>query len=364
MRLYSHYSGQLGLICLAVYFIMLIKGRSTYSGKISQEKNNYWFVFFWMALYSILGFAEWDTYHYYWMYENTKTSGYNVGFERFFFWLIKTLPNSYLLWRTAIWGTASVLMISAAKKLNLNSTVLCFMVPILFLTQLSVTRGAIGLALMIFCAILFAQSLEKKKIFLMVIAGLGIYASIFMHKSIILFIILLIGAWFFPLNKKTIVISLIAFPFLYGAIFTLAESISFINESDWMTDYMNRDKTEMNLNGLLVTIFRSAIIILLVYDIAKKYLNNNVGRSKAQLFMFKYAYVLLYVSFLFLGQTTSYWVSDRALHAASFPLVLCATHAFDTSIQNGGRTLIEKIIIIGFIFTTFWRQITFVRSFW
>lgn len=363
MGWYGHYNSKLALICLLIFFIMLYRNRKVYSGTM-QQSNNYWFVFIFMALYSVLGFLEWDTYHYYGMYESTKASGYNLSFEHFFFWLIKTLPESYLLWRVAIWGTASVLMVLSAKRLNINANVFGFMAALMFIAQLSVTRGAIGLSLMIFCSILFIQSLDRKKIGLVILAALGIYGSIFMHKSMIFFVLLLIGAWFLPLNKKTLIFSLILFPFLYVSIFTIADNISFIGQSDWASDYMGRDKTEMNANGVIMTIFKSAILLLLVFYMAKKYLYEKKETSKPLLFLFKYSYILVYVSFLFLGQETSGWINDRCLHASTFALVLCASNCFDNNVHNTKRTIIEKTIMMGFFLTTFWRQFTFIREFW
>ncbi len=363
MGWYGHYNSKLALICLLIFFIMLYRNRKVYSGTM-QRSNNYWFVFIFMALYSVLGFLEWDTYHYYGMYESTKASGYNLSFEHFFFWLIKTLPESYLLWRVAIWGTASVLMVLSAKRLNINANVFGFMAALMFITQLSVTRGAIGLSLMIFCSILFIQSLDRKKIGLVILAALGIYGSIFMHKSMILFVLLLIGAMFLPLNKRTIIISVILFPFLYGSIMTLTGRISFINQSDWMIDYIEREKTEMNLNGFIMTFFRSALYILLVFHMGRKYLYEKRETSKPLFFLYKYSYILIYVSFLFMGQATSGWISDRSLHAASFPLVLCASNCFDNNLDNTKRITLEKVLIIGFFISTFWKQLIFLRMYW
>lgn len=363
MSIYSHYNGQLGLICLLIFFIMLIRNRKVYTGTM-QQSNNYWFVFIFMALYSVLGYIEWDTYHYYGMYQSTKTSGRNISFEPFFYWLIKILPNSYLLWRTSIWGVASALMVFSAKRLNINANVFGFMAALMFITQLSVTRAAIGISLMIFCSILFIQSLERKKNGLVILAVLGIYGSVFMHKSMILFVLLLIGAWFLPLNKKTLIFSLILFPFLYVSIFAIVDNISFFSQVDWASDYIGRDKTEMNANGVAMVLFKSAILLLLVFYMAKKYLYEKTEASKPLLFLFKYSYVLVYVSFLFLGQETSGWINDRCLHAASYALVLCASNCFDDNVHNSKRTMIEKIIMMGFFLTTFWRQYTFIREFW
>ena len=368
MNIYSYYSGKLGLICFIIYLIMLIRGRRTFSGNISQSQN-YWFVFLGMLLYSVLGFLEPDTYHYYQHYEDMYRFHERIHVEKFFYWLVRLLPHSFILYRLAIWGTASYLMVKAAKLLDLNANVMCYMAPLLFLTQLSVTRGAIGLALMVFCAILFIQSLEKRKMVMVVVAALGIFASSFLHKSMIIFIVILVGSYFIPLNKRTFIISLILFPFLYAVSLQVFQNFSFFAElneeqTQLITNYQMTEKKETNFNGLIQTVFEKTVLVLLVFNMAKKFLFDKIEASKAHRFIYKYAYFMVYVSFLFLGQEISTWVSNRTLHAASFALVLCATQCFDTIKVNKDRTIIEKAILIGLIIMTVWKQYAFMRSNW
>lgn len=368
MEIYSHYNGKLGLVCFAIYLVMLIRGRRTFSGVMEQSKN-YWFVFLGMALYSVLGFLEPDTYHYYIHYEEMYKYNIRVHVEDFYFWLVRVIPHSYLLHRLVIWGTASLLMIKVAKMLDLNANVICFMAPLLFLTQLSVTRAAIGLALMVFCAILFIQSLEKKKVVYIVVAALGIFISSFLHKSMIIFIIILLVAYFIPLNKRTFIVSLILFPFLYVVSFHIFKDFVFfeqLNEEQTklITKYQGTERMEMNINGIIQTVFEKAVIVLLLFNMVKKYLFNKIESTKAQRYIFKFAYIMVYVSFLFLGQEVSNWVSNRTLHASSFALVLCATQCFDTDKTKSSRTLMEKVIIIGLMIMTVWKQFSFIRSYW
>lgn len=368
MGLYNYYSGKLGLICFFIYLIMLIKGRRTFSGTISQSQD-YRFVLFGMLLYSVLGFLEPDTYHYYQHYEEMYRFQARIHVEKFFYWLVLFLPHSYVLYRAVIWGTASYLMMKSAKMLNLNANVMCYMVPLLFLTRLSVTRGALGLALMVFCAILFIQSLEKRKFGLVAIAVLGLFVSSFLHKSMIIFIVILVASYFIPLNKTTFVISLILFPFLYAVALRLFQNFSFFEElnaeqAQLISQYQMTEKKEMNTNGIIQTVFENSILVLLVFNMAKKFLFDKIEASKAQSFIYKYAYLMVYISYLFLGQEISNWVSNRTLHAASFALVLCATQCFDTDKVKKSRTLIEKAILIGLIIMTVWKQYAFMRSNW
>lgn len=368
MEIYSHYNGKFGLICFAIYLLMLFRGRKTFSGTI-QQSNNYWFVFICMALYSVLGFLEWDTYHYYDHYEEMLQLGYRIHVEPFYFWLTQVLPHSYILFRFLIWGTASLLMVLSAKMLKLNSEVYVIWVPLLFLTELAVTRGALGISLMIFAAILFEKSKQEKKIALAILAIVLLVASSNLHKSMIIFIVILIVAYLLPFNKRTLIISLVLFPFLYSIVYGQFINFSYFSilnddQEHLISSYQSSEQTAKNINGIIMEIVQKTTLLMLLSVIIKRYMYDNIQVSKPQYMLFKYSYLMIYISFLFLGQNVSNWISDRTLHAGTFALVLCATHCYDVFATQKQRNTIEKVVIIGFFIISFWNQFSFIRLYW
>ncbi len=368
MELYNQYSGKLGLICFAIYLIMVVRGRKVFSGDIGYS-NKYFFVGFWMALYAVLGFLAHDTYHYSTAYSMMLSDGMKYGVEDFYFWLVEVLPNSYILWRVVVWGGASVLMIWSAKLLNLNSNVLWLMVPLLFLNYFHVTRGCLGISLMIFSSLVFIQALEKRKILICLIAILGIVVSSFLHKSLIIFIAILLVAYLFPMNKKTFVALLVLFPVLYFFVLKVFADFSFweyLNEEQiyLISSYQSSQKTEANIYGILSNIFAKGSLILLLLGLTKKILYDKIQCSKSQFFIFKYTFLMIYVSFLFFGQQISIWVSYRTLHAGSFAMVLCATQCFDPNLTEKKRTTMESVILICFLISTIFNQMSFIIKMW
>ena len=222
---------------------------------------------------------------------------------------------------------------------------------------------------MIFCSLLFIQSLEGKKIIPIVLAIAGIVASGFLHRSMFIFIAFLLFAYLIPINKYTIIISLIAFPFIYGITLALFDGSFFLQnlseeQLDFVSVYQEKENSGLNLNGLINLVFSKIILLLLVFIIVKKYLYQKNDISKSQFFLFKYAYVMIYVSFLFLRGDVSNWLSIRTLHAGSFALLMCAADCYDSKATGRRRTLMEQIVLLGFVLTTFWRQFTFMRDFW
>lgn len=368
MELYSQNSGKLGLICFAIWVIMLIRGRNVFNGK-SIWSDNYWFVFGGMLLFSVLGFLEWDTYNYYGLYQQTKEAGVGIHFEPVYVWLIRVLPNSYFLFRLVVWGLSCVLTVLSFKRLNLNANVLAMTVPLLLLVVLAGTRGVLGFSLMTYCSIMFVQSMEKRKLFPVLLAVAGIILSAFFHRSMFIFIILLVVAYLAPMNKRVFIISLIAFPFLYGIVYTYFTDFSLFEnlleeQVDLIETYQNQEFQESNINGIINIVFSKTILLLLVFIIVRKYLYQKVEVPKENFLMFKFAYIAIYVSFLFLREDVSNWVSIRTLHAGTFGLLMCATYCLDAKSLGCKRTILEQVVLLGYFLIVLWRHYSFMRQFW
>lgn len=360
---YTQYNGSLGLICLFIYILMLAKSWPVYKSHTGYS-NNYTFAFLGILLYCILGFLEWDTYHYYRIYEEMVKGYFSVHVEEIYFRLIKSLPHSYLLWRLCIWGTATILMIWSAKKLKLNSNVFCFIAAALFITRLAVSRSGLGIALLIFCSILLIQSLEKRQIITIPIAVTGILLSIHLHSSMLIFVGCMIIAYILPFNKKIILLSLILFPLLYVSLMQLIGpiiSLLSLNEeqSSFISQYVDSEKLVSNVLGWIPIIIEKTSFILLMFLLTKKMVYDKIPQTSAHHLMFKYSYIMVYLSFLFFEQGTSSWICSRTLHAATFGLVLCTTFCFDNS-EKKKRTNFEKLVLIMLILDSLWGQLYFI----
>ena len=359
----TQYNSSLGFICLFIYILMLLKSWSVYNGRISRS-NNYTFVFICMLLYSVLGFLEWDTYHYYSLYEMMVKSYYPIHVEEVYFWLIKELPHNYFLWRFCIWGGATILMIWSAKKLKLNSNTFCFIAAILFIIRLTVSRGGLGIALLIYCSIILTQSIGNKKIIPILFAATGIVLSTYLHSSMFIFIICMLLAFILPFNKKLILISLLLFPFLYVSVMQLQGAVmSYLSlneeQTTFITNYADSEKVLTNMLGWIPIILEKLTFILLIIFLTKKMVYDNIPQTSTHRLMFKFSYIMLYLSFLFFEQETSSWISSRTLHAASFGLVLCSTYCFDNN-KNIKRTKLERITILMLILNSLWGQLYFL----
>lgn len=150
------YSAALAGINLFLWIVTIIKYRTAYL-KNPAFSSRYIFVGFILILYSTFAFAEADTYHYEYIFNNMRAYQERGHIEVFYYWLSQIISN-YYVWRIAIWGTAAWLIIQCCKRMNLNANIVGFLLPILFFRQFSLTRGTLGFALLMFCVVLLFNS--------------------------------------------------------------------------------------------------------------------------------------------------------------------------------------------------------------
>lgn len=115
-------------------------------------------------------------------------------------------------------------------------------------------------------------------------------------------------------------------PLLYKIIgVLLADSLSVDIFSDETSEagilYLEDERKIINWKGYLGYFIQSVGLILLLYSLIRYYIVQKDVVNHACKFFIKYAYVLIYLSFLLFEQDLSSYLSPRFLHAATFPLL-------------------------------------------
>lgn len=221
------YSLSLYLISLFVFLISIFVAKPQITYRNPQRNNvrkGITVFFLLLMINSVFAFWSEDTYHSWQGFAEANQYLYFKlkGYEEVYNWLATAVGNNYFLWRACIWIPACLFMYWTAKRLDLlNRNFLVAM--LLFGSFLAYTRGMLGHTMLVLGAVLF---LDKKSGNLMKILGLALVcASYFFHKSMYVNIIFAVLA-LFPFGKKTVTISLIAFPFLTTVVTYLVDGIS------------------------------------------------------------------------------------------------------------------------------------------
>ena len=360
----NQYSWQLLLINVFIYFISIFiaKPQITYT---NPQKNNIkkginsFFIL--LIINAVFAFWSEDTYH---SLENFIVSrlylNYKIlRYETVYNWIATISGNNYILWRTYIWVPACLFIYYTAKNLNLHNK--NFLVALLlFGSFLSYTRGMLGHTMLIFSIVLLTNKNSNTSI---KIIGIILFcSSYFFHKSMFVNIIFAFIA-LIPFEKKSIVVSLILFPFLTTIATYLIDGIasghidlSYGNAvggvGDKTVSYASGEKVETNVLGKIKHLVEFTPQYLTLFYLYKKIIIQKIfDKESIYKYLFRLTYVSFYIASLFYFVETSNWIYERFKYMGFFPLifVLGATWSKETSSTKG-----IKAIILLQAFAIFW----------
>lgn len=336
--------------------ISITKPSVTY---LSPKKNNvrghYNLFFFLYIINSVCALWEWDTYH---IWDDFIAAGIYgnfeiLGYEEVYNWLASITGNHYFLWRFFIWAPACLFIYWTAEKLFLcNRNFLLSLA--LFAGFAAYTRGMLGHTMLVWGLVLL---IDKNNSPNRVIGILIIFASYFFHKSMYINIVFAIIA-LYPFGKKSLILSLVAFPFLVIAANRLVNIISsgVIDVSlgegvggvgDRTLSYVEAEKSEVNSNGVI-----GRIISYLPEYLALYYMTNRVifkgwfqDIKQARIFTYLYrlSYISIYIASLFFFVETSQWIYLRFKYMGFFPLIFVLGKLW--SMEPKGNFLVKAIIL-------------------
>lgn len=309
---------------LIAFFIYLpsIKRKST-TGK-------YFFLWLFITIYSTFEFTGGDFFNYLTIYNrNVSTSYERIHLETFYYWLIQILPSDYFVWRFTVWGLAGFFWIQAIKNLkqNVQFAGLMFLLIVFFLFVGG--RQALCLSVLYYALTIYHKKgvykLKNAVIFLILIV-----CSYFLHKTAIVYILIMFISML-PLGKRAFLLSLILFPVIYKifdniSFLFIAEISEFNDEgASSMEGYMNGENIVSNFNGQIrIFINRLPIFLLLAYSIWKIYFKKDKITPTYNTLL-RMSFILIYISYLFVGRNISAYIAPRFWDASLFPITLFIT---------------------------------------
>ncbi len=313
------------LFNIILWFIVFLYSRKQiYSTK--DNTRNYFFLGFITILFSTFGFNSGDYLNYASLYENLVKSQFIIHVEPFYFWLCKVLPDNYFIWRFAIWGLATIFFIKTFKRTNCSPKFATLIFVLILMWTFNNLRNALGYSVLLYGTVLFIFP-SKNKSTSHLWGIIWIFLSFFLHKSMFMYI-LIMGFALIPLGKKLFITSLLAFPILYKSVTIISSYIllnSFANETSQEsgTGYLESDfRAEANINGLIqIIITRLPIFILLFYSFRNIFFKKEQIQYGSKVFL-QYTYWLVYISYLFMGQDVSAFLSNRLWDASLYPFTI------------------------------------------
>lgn len=248
-------------------------------------------------------------------YGRILQSGMGLSHLEDFYLYLWDIAQDYLLWRFIVWGACTILLILSIKRLGLNPYFSSFIFIITEFYYFGTMRNMLGYMVLFYSIIIiFCPYSNKFKVFSWIFGALGIYASIFLHRSMYLYILLLVPA-LIPFGKRFIKISILFFPILYGFVFIMAKYFLIY----WGAGDDDLNSAEFYVNGSMETTFMQTVnniiryssYVYLLYIVIKEDSKRTVTLPYIFKLFTRFSFILIYLGSLFMGQETGGWLFLR-----------------------------------------------------
>lgn len=339
-------------ICILFCLLTVLMYRKHIFKNTTTKKNNYLYFGILITSFSLLYRAGFDFIgHQSLMESYIYGDYYRLHMEPFFYWLIDVLPKDYIVWRAAVWGLSAIIIIMCFKIMDAKKE----LATILFITLTLTTcfyylRNVLGFSVLYLGVIIFSKYVKSKKYLYTAVGLIFIILSVYLHKAMPLYIGISLIAILLPINKYTITISLALFPFLYYSIHYITSYFLNLDYIFSMTNeygnlyFEQANSFKANILGIIGLIIIYFPTLFIIYTSIKLILDNRTTISYTQKNLLNITYILIYVSFLFIGQIDIN-IQARFWKTASLPLVLYLS----TYLEDKRHTKYSKIFFISII---------------
>lgn len=304
---------------------------------------------FLVVIYSVFEFSGGDFYNYKLLYDNYLIFGTTSHLEPVYEFLIK-LSSNYYIWRLFVWGIAMSIWIIVLRSLRLDVAYSSLMFILIAFFHFVGARQAIGFSLL-FLGLCLVTDNYKIRFWRVSLGCLLMLSSMLFHKTMIVYILIMVIAMM-PIRKTGIIVSLCLFPIVYmcfdSIINVFLQYLGTYTEdtSGTFQRYLDSDfRAEANMFGILrMLIERTPVLLAMLYSIYKVFIKNHTQPYIYEVLL-RTSYIMIYVSYLFIGREVSAYISPRFWDASLFSITLFLSYFFFKS----RRTPIVKMMIIMFL---------------
>lgn len=359
-----NYSWELASIGLVICVILLLISKPVVTYNNPQNNNvakGIWLFFVLYILNSIFSLWEWDTYHSWSEFKMGENySFFSIeSYEPIYNWLAGVTHFNYFLWRACIWTPACLFIYWVGKRLDILNRNFLLSIA-LFLAFHYSTRNLLGISILIFGLVLLIDDNRRVRIW-----GLGfVIASYFFHKTMYITMLFALLA-FLPINKRSVRILLLFFPFLSMIttyiVNNLASGAWLIALGDLGAEgnkvqmYTSQDRMDATFFGMLDRFITYVPQYLALFYVTKRIIYDHIldkdNRQKIWLHLYRFSFVAIYIASTFYFTKTSFWIFERFKYMGIIPLVFVLAKVW--SIENKTNFWVKSIIILQMLSLTF-----------
>lgn len=315
-------------------------------------------VVFTYMLFCIFAFWSSDTASYEWMFRQHKVSYFK---EPIYYYIGLLCFDSYYIFRTLIWGTATIFFYYTVKNFKLNRSLAFFVLTYFFLMTFSYARASLAMATYLFglSFILnnrYSKTALAKGVFFILLAP-------FFHRSYYV-VVAITPFLFIKINKKVVLFILVLSPLFARMIQSILQvflnsQIEFgenlENFSDSVQDYAGRHShRQRNWKFLLVTSIHQVSYYFTIAFILYHYFKNktNILFDNRMRKMITLTVVIAIISTIFtINGIDNYFstiVGYRFLYMTSLPIVVVLSYMYMRKIIS--RRLLFLNLVLPFLY--------------
>lgn len=319
----------------------------------------------WLLFYGFCMYAYWCTDYFtykYWFSINYFDSDHK---EPVYEYVQRYSFNSYILFRTLIWGTALCLYYKTIKRYNVNVNFVLFFFSVFFLLTFSYARATLAMACYFYGLSVLINRSNNTRFTRFTVGIFFIIISYFFHRSM-LPLIAVTPLCFVRFNKKMIYLSILLFPLaayltnrLLGALLVgsvdLGESVS--GFTDAATNYAGYSNKAKNWKYMLTSLLDQSKFFVAYIYVLFTYMKYRKEKSIDQgiLRLLTITTIIIYIAFIFLTTNSNgatEVIGYRYLFMSGIPLTILFGYIYNENFYHS-RSLYSVIIftgLYGFIF--------------
>lgn len=259
--------------------------------------------------------------------ENFKIFGYLGHAEPLYGAIYELVGERYVLWRYVVWGTSAVLVWVIYRYLCCDpalSIVTFLSLPLL--NCFYFYRQTLAIMVLLTGMVIFCCEYEnRKRLIVLFLSLILIASSLFLHKSMPVYLLIFALSLCLPINRRVVLFSLLCFPILYYLIPFLSSRFLDYSFSMESTNTMGElyltsiNEFELNIFGVLSTAISGLPLFFMIFYSIEEWSTTVCVPSYMEKVLLKYSYILLYVSFLFVGQGSDF-IRQRFWNTAYLPI--------------------------------------------
>lgn len=310
-----------------------------------------------IILFCMFAVIDTDYEHYGDIYK--RYTQYNeLGHLEPFYGALMDVSSTYTMFRTLVWGTASLLFYKTIERLGLPIRYTLFLFVPIYLLTFSYARVSLALAVFFYGYSFLIKPHCYYKLNSFIVGGLLIFVSYFLHKSM-LFMIILFPFSFFKLRKV----------YIYAALAFIPICITFLNtdfarimtsgnlldaDSMQFTSFSSYSNKKDTIKGIGILISRvlswGGLYYLLVEFVRTYFREEELDKPFSRILNLVFISLIVTLPFFFMKGTNQI-LFYRFLYMSYIPVILIISYLSSNSMVTNGLRNAMIVTAFGGIYT-------------